>query len=94
VTLVKTDVSGEIIPSIIRVKRISELGKALEVWLVTVNVFPSSLILITLMMVVIRSSDTSVRPRATRSYIPEDDILHSYCRENLKSYIVLTDWTM
>jgi hypothetical protein len=22
------------------------------------------------------------------SYIPEDDILHSHCRENLKSYIV------
>jgi hypothetical protein len=24
------------------------------------------------------------------SYIPEDDILHSHCRENLKSYIALT----
>jgi hypothetical protein len=23
-------------------------------------------------------------------YIPEDDILHSHCRENLKSYIVKT----
>jgi hypothetical protein len=23
-------------------------------------------------------------------YIPEDDILHSHCRENLKSYIALT----
>jgi hypothetical protein len=27
-------------------------------------------------------------------YIPEDDILHSHCRENLKSYIVLTDWIL
>jgi hypothetical protein len=27
-------------------------------------------------------------------YIPEDDILHSHCRENLKSYIVLTGWTL
>jgi hypothetical protein len=24
-------------------------------------------------------------------YIPEDDILHSHCREYLKSYIALTD---
>jgi hypothetical protein len=29
-----------------------------------------------------------------RSYIPEDDILHSHRRENLKSYIALTGWTM
>jgi hypothetical protein len=28
--------------------------------------------------------------RATRRSIPEDDILHSHCRENLKSYIALT----
>jgi hypothetical protein len=27
-------------------------------------------------------------------YIPQDDILHSHCRENLKSYIALTDWTV
>jgi hypothetical protein len=27
-------------------------------------------------------------------YIPEDDILHSHCRENLKSYIALTSWTL
>jgi hypothetical protein len=25
-------------------------------------------------------------------YIPEDDILHSHCRENLKSYITFTGW--
>jgi hypothetical protein len=25
-------------------------------------------------------------------YIPEDDILHSHCRENLKSYIAITGW--
>jgi hypothetical protein len=28
------------------------------------------------------------------SYIPEDGILHSYCRANLKSYIALTGWTL
>jgi hypothetical protein len=27
-------------------------------------------------------------------YIPEDDILHSHCRENHKSYIPLTGWTL
>jgi hypothetical protein len=27
-------------------------------------------------------------------YIPEDDILHSDRRENLKSYIALTGWTL
>jgi hypothetical protein len=27
-------------------------------------------------------------------YIPEDGILHSHCRENRKSYIALTGWTV
>jgi hypothetical protein len=27
-------------------------------------------------------------------YIPADDILHSHRRENLKSYIALTGWTL
>jgi hypothetical protein len=27
-------------------------------------------------------------------YITEDNILHSHCRENLKSYIALTGWTV
>jgi hypothetical protein len=26
--------------------------------------------------------------------MPEDGILHSHCRENLKSYIALTGWTL
>jgi hypothetical protein len=27
-------------------------------------------------------------------YIPEGDVLHSHCRENIKSYIALTGWAL
>jgi hypothetical protein len=64
------------------------------VLLVTTNVVPSSPILVTLMMEVLSSSETSVLTRATRRNITEDAILHSHCRENLKSYIALTGWTL
>jgi hypothetical protein len=39
-------------------------------------------------------SETSVVTTATRHNIPEDDILHSHCGENLKSYIALSGWTL
>jgi hypothetical protein len=45
-------------------------------------------------MEALKSSETLVLTRATRRNIPEDGILHSHCRENLKSYIALTGWTL
>jgi hypothetical protein len=41
------------------------------------------------MMEAFLSSETSIPTRATWRNIPEDGILHSHRRENLKSYIVI-----
>jgi hypothetical protein len=45
-------------------------------------------------MEAIRSPETLVLTRAIRRNVPEDGILQSYLRENLRSYIALTGWAL
>jgi hypothetical protein len=76
VALVRADVSEELSASFISVIRIGELRTTLAVtnnrctlrWLlVTASVVPSSPILVTLMMELLHSAETSVLTRATRN---------------------------
>jgi hypothetical protein len=102
VALVRIDVSEDLRACFITVTRIGELGTTQAVssnrrtlrrnttmrrFLVTARVFHSSQILVTLMMEAPSSFETSILTRAIRRDIPDDAILHSHRRENLKSYI-------
>jgi hypothetical protein len=46
------------------------------------------------MIEALSSSETSVLTKTTRRNTPQDGILHGHRRENLKSYIALTDWNL
>jgi TRAP-type C4-dicarboxylate transport system permease large subunit len=95
VALVRTEVSEERIASIIRVKGIRELITApvanrSVLQLLVTDVVPSWLIVSTLMLEAIYSSETSVLTRTTLRHNQQDAILQSHCRKTLKSFIALT----
>jgi hypothetical protein len=92
VALVRTDVSEECIPSVIKAERFSELGTTLLFLrsvlqlLVTANIVPSLLIPSTLMMEVIHSTETLVLTTATPLHILKMAFFLVTPRKNLKSY--------
>jgi hypothetical protein len=84
VALVKTDVSEELSASFIRV-----FLRCVRRLIVIASVVLTSQILIILIMEELSSSETSVLIRATWRNIPENTILHSHLRQNLKSYKII-----
>jgi hypothetical protein len=92
VALIRIEGLEEHSASIIRVMRIGELGTTLAVFSSQLALFasycyvPNSLIHVTPKMEALCSFETLALTRATQCNIPENGILHSHHRENLKSY--------
>jgi hypothetical protein len=81
--LLEIDFSEESVASIIRVERHSKLETTLAVTGNYAHCEKSA-----------SCSETSVLTISTGRRIPEDGVLHSNHRENLKSYIILTGWAL
>jgi hypothetical protein len=81
VDLVWTDVTEECIASVFRVENPRARNQREQLAGSPLSDFS------TLKTEAIRSSETSDHTISKRRHIPEDDILHSHRRENLKSYI-------
>jgi hypothetical protein len=87
VALLRTEVTEEYIASLIRIKRISELEATLAVTSSWSTLRRNIISALTMTML---CSEMSVLTRATDRLRREDGILHSHCRENLKSCTVHT----
>jgi hypothetical protein len=87
--LLRSDVSEESTPSIVKDIRIGEIRL-----LVVTNFVPTLPILVTPVIEAIRSFETQVPTTLTWRNIPQEGILHTHHLKTLKSYLALTGWSL